>query len=60
LVENIFVIVDQQEVIVMFLAVLHMLANKLASVEQGEAFGDIIVKKSDQETAAEQAPVVSE
>lgn len=37
---------DQQEVIVMFLAVLHMLANKLASVEQGEAFGDIIVSKS--------------
>jgi segregation and condensation protein A len=34
---------DQQEVIVMFLAVLHMLANRIADVEQGDMFGDIIV-----------------
>lgn len=37
---------EKQEVIVLFLAVLHMLANKLADVEQGERFGDIIVKKA--------------
>ncbi len=34
---------DKEEVIVLFLAVLHMLANRLADVEQGEQFGDIIV-----------------
>src|SRR3989344_3539729 len=34
---------DRQEVVVLFLAVLHMLANRLAQVEQGETFGDIIV-----------------
>jgi segregation and condensation protein A len=34
---------DQHEVIVLFLAVLHMLANRIADVEQGDTFGDIIV-----------------
>ena len=36
---------NRQEVVVLFLAVLHMLANRLAQVEQGETFGDIVVKK---------------
>lgn len=35
------------EIIVMFLAVLHMLANRLAEVEQNDAFGDIVVKKQE-------------
>lgn len=34
---------EKEEVIVLFLAVLHMLANRLADVEQGDMFGDIIV-----------------
>jgi segregation and condensation protein A len=34
---------EKEEVIVLFLAVLHMLANRLADVEQGDAFGDIVV-----------------
>ncbi len=34
---------EKEEVIVLFLAVLHMLANRLAEVEQGDVFGDIVV-----------------
>lgn len=41
---------DRQEVIVLFLAVLHMLANRLAEVEQGNTFGDIIVKSTNNES----------
>jgi len=37
---------EKEEVIVLFLAVLHMLANRLADVEQGDAFGDITVSRS--------------
>ena len=36
----------KQEVIVSFLAILHMLANKMADVEQGDQFGDILIKKT--------------
>jgi segregation and condensation protein A len=32
---------EKEEVIVLFLAVLHMLANQIASAEQGDMFGDI-------------------
>lgn len=39
---------EKEEVIVLFLAVLHMLANRLADVEQGDAFGDITVTKSNE------------
>ena len=38
---------EKEEVIVLFLAVLHMLANRLADVEQGDAFGDILVTPTD-------------
>lgn len=34
---------EKQEVIVLFLAVLHMLSNHLAAAEQTDAFGDIVV-----------------
>ena len=34
---------ERAEIIVMFLAVLHMLANRLAQVEQSDAFSDIVV-----------------
>ncbi len=34
---------EKQEVIVMFLAILHLLANRLASVDQEDQFGDITV-----------------
>lgn len=34
------------EVIVLFLAVLHMLANRLMTAEQEDSFGDIVVKKN--------------
>lgn len=34
---------EKEEVIVLFLAILHMLANRLADVEQGDMFGDIVV-----------------
>ncbi len=36
---------ERQEVIVLFLAVLHMLANRLAEVEQSQHFGDMIVRR---------------
>lgn len=35
---------ERGEIIVLFLAVLHMLANRLADVEQNGQFGDIVVK----------------
>jgi segregation and condensation protein A len=38
---------QKQEVIVLFLAVLHLLANRLADVEQADQFGDITVSASD-------------
>jgi segregation and condensation protein A len=38
---------EKEEVIVMFLAVLHMLANQIVSVEQGDTFGDIILTHQD-------------
>lgn len=37
---------EKEEIVVLFLAVLHMLASRIAEVEQGEHFGDIIVKKA--------------
>ena len=40
---------EKEEVIVLFLAVLHMLANRLAEVEQGDMFGDITVSRSETE-----------
>lgn len=36
---------NRQEVIVLFLAVLHMLANRLMHAEQGDTFGDITLKR---------------
>ncbi len=39
----------KEEVIVLFLAVLHMLANRLASVEQGDMFGEITVQAVSQD-----------
>jgi segregation and condensation protein A len=36
---------EKGEIIVLFLAVLHMLANKSANVEQAGAFGDIVVRQ---------------
>lgn len=46
---------EKEEVIVLFLAVLHMLANRLADVEQGDMFGDIVVtsQSSPPETSSE-------
>ncbi|PIT93030.1 MAG: hypothetical protein COU06_02100 [Candidatus Harrisonbacteria bacterium CG10_big_fil_rev_8_21_14_0_10_38_8] len=38
---------ERQEIIVSFLAVLHMLANKMAIVEQNDEFGDIIITKQE-------------
>jgi segregation and condensation protein A len=38
---------EKQEVIVMFLAVLHMLSGRLADATQEGMFGDIIIKKQD-------------
>jgi len=38
---------DKGEVIVSFLAILHMFAHHLITLEQGERFGDIIVRKSE-------------
>jgi len=35
---------DKQEIVVLFLAVLHMLANRLAEVEQTEDFGEIWIR----------------
>lgn len=37
---------DRKEVVVLFLAVLHMLSNRLAEAEQDGAFGEIIVRKN--------------
>jgi segregation and condensation protein A len=37
---------QRQEVIVLFLAVLHLLANRLANVEQEDQFGDITVSSA--------------
>ncbi len=39
---------SRNEVIVLFLAVLHMLANRLMAAEQGDTFGDITLKRSAQ------------
>jgi len=36
---------DKNEVIVLFLAVLHMLANRLMHAEQGDTFGDITLRR---------------
>lgn len=41
---------DKEEVIVLFLAVLHMLANRLADVEQGDMFGDMVITHNTQHT----------
>jgi len=38
---------EREEVIVLFLAVLHMLAGRIAEVDQEEAFGEITVSMSD-------------
>ena len=38
---------NRNEVIVLFLAVLHMLANKLLTAEQGNTFSDITLTKSE-------------
>lgn len=40
---------DRQEIVVLFLAVLHLLANRLASVEQEDQFGDIVVSRANEE-----------
>jgi len=42
---------EKEEVIVMFLAVLHMLSGRLAEVEQGEQFGDIVISSTDNESS---------
>ncbi len=39
---------NRNEIIVLFLAVLHMLANRLMHAEQGDTFGDIKLKRSEQ------------
>lgn len=44
---------EKGEIIVMFLAVLHMLANRLASVEQTGQFSDIIVSSTKNELSLE-------
>ena len=41
---------EKQEVIVLFLAILHLLANRLASVDQEDQFGDITVSAAVSET----------
>lgn len=38
---------DKGEMVVSFLAILHMFANKLVTLEQDSQFGDIIVKKAE-------------
>lgn len=48
---------QKQEVIVMFLAVLHLLANRLAHVEQDGDFGEITVMHPDEQPAEPTAPV---
>ena len=40
---------ERGEMIVLFLAVLHMLANRLAEVEQSDQFGDIVVSANKHE-----------
>lgn len=41
---------EKQEIIVLFLAVLHMLAARTLNVEQSDMFSDIVVRKQEQAT----------
>lgn len=40
---------DKEEIVVLFLAVLHMLSSKLVNAYQQDLFGDIVIEKSNQE-----------